>query len=38
MKARKPKVAYPSVDSLQKVLAKNVFHYAKDAKKPLAGL
>ncbi len=24
---------YPSVDSLQKVLAKDVFHYAKDAKK-----
>jgi hypothetical protein len=26
-------LAYPSVDRLQNVLAKEVFHYAKDAKK-----
>lgn len=26
-------MSYPSVDKLQKLLAKNVFHYAKDAKK-----
>src|SRR6267154_1089654 len=28
-----PKMAYASVDQLQKVLAKKVFHYAKDSKK-----
>ena len=32
-KARKRTMAYPSVDRLQKVLAADVFHYAKDAKK-----
>ena len=32
-KARKRIMAYPSVDRLQKVLAADVFHYAKDAKK-----
>lgn len=26
-------MSYPSVDKLQKTLAKDVFHYAKDAKK-----
>lgn len=26
-------MGYPSVDRLQKVLAEDVFHYAKDAKK-----
>jgi hypothetical protein len=26
-------MAYESVDKLQKTLAENVFHYAKDAKK-----
>lgn len=26
-------MAYPSVDHLQKVLTKKVFHYAKDSKK-----
>jgi hypothetical protein len=28
-----PKMAYPSVDQLQKVLTEKVFHYAKDSKK-----
>jgi len=30
---RKGRMSYPSVDELQKVLTKEVFHYAKDSKK-----
>src|ERR1017187_9464955 len=33
IRMEKQKSSYPSVDQLQKVLTKEVFHYAKDSKK-----